>query len=140
MNSSTDLFLHYRQTLVQFARFSTGAAFAELCRLFGKWLVVFSDLLVTKFPKDEKKAMSEDDLRTIWLVINTADYCYNTTGQVRRIYCERMHWTLTPLHKARREAQRENRRPIPRVGQIFKRMRRLSQCRQHRHQTSHPLL
>ena len=51
LSSSTDLFLFYRQTLVQCSKLSTNKPFLDLCRLFGKWLRVYSDAILSKLPK-----------------------------------------------------------------------------------------
>ncbi|KAJ1541108.1 Vacuolar protein sorting-associated protein 53, partial [Cladochytrium tenue] len=50
LQSSTDLFLFYRQTLVQCSKLSTNKPFLDLCRLFGKWLRVYADVLTSKLP------------------------------------------------------------------------------------------
>ncbi|KAI8851914.1 Vps53-like protein [Chytridium lagenaria] len=80
--SSTDLFLFYRQTLIQCSKFSTNKPFLDLCRLFGKWLRVYADVLATKLPKDDKKSYTEEEMKIACLVINTADYCSQTTAQL----------------------------------------------------------
>lgn len=49
--SSADLFLFYRQTLVNLARLTNGRPFLDLGKLFGKWLMIYSDILQTKIPK-----------------------------------------------------------------------------------------
>lgn len=49
--SSTDLFYFYRQTLVRFAQLSTGKPFLDMCKIFGKWLKVYAEFLLSKIPK-----------------------------------------------------------------------------------------
>ncbi|KAJ3108471.1 Vacuolar protein sorting-associated protein 53 [Phlyctochytrium planicorne] len=80
--SSTDLFLFYRQTLMQCSKFSTNKPFLDLCRLFGKWLRVYGDVLSSKLPRDDKKTYTEEEMRIACLIINTADYCSQTTSQL----------------------------------------------------------
>ncbi|KAJ3027828.1 UNVERIFIED_CONTAM: Vacuolar protein sorting-associated protein 53 [Siphonaria sp. JEL0065] len=88
--SSTDLFLFYRQTLVQCSKLSTNKPFLDLCRLFGKWLKIYSELLVAKLPKDDKKNYNEDEIRMACLIINTADYCAQTAGQLEEKLIEKI--------------------------------------------------
>ncbi|KAJ3333115.1 Vacuolar protein sorting-associated protein 53 [Blyttiomyces sp. JEL0837] len=68
LQSSTDLFLFYRQTLVQCSKLSTKKPFLDLCRLFGKWLKVYADVLSSKLPKDDKKSYSDEEIRTACLL------------------------------------------------------------------------
>jgi hypothetical protein len=82
LSSSTDLFYYYRQTLVTFAGFSAGKPLIDLCKLYGKWLRHYSELLVTKIHRDERKPMSDEDLKLVCIVLNTAEYCANTTNQL----------------------------------------------------------
>lgn len=49
--ASTDLFIFYRQTLVSMAKLSTRKPFLELCKLFAKYLLIFSDTLGAKIPR-----------------------------------------------------------------------------------------
>ncbi|KAI9356191.1 Vps53-like protein [Zopfochytrium polystomum] len=90
LQSSTDLFLFYRQTLVQCSKLSTNKPFLDLCRLFGKWLRVYADVLTSKLPRDDKRTYSEEDLRLACLVINTADYCSDTCGQLEEKLIEKI--------------------------------------------------
>lgn len=98
LTSSSDLFLYYRQTLVAMARLSTKKPLLDLCKLFGKWLLAYADLLTSKLPRfadfcwscwwfsireDEKHVNSNDEIKFVCLVINTSAYCQNTTAQVR---------------------------------------------------------
>ncbi|TPX31611.1 hypothetical protein SmJEL517_g05106 [Synchytrium microbalum] len=83
-SSSTDLFYFYRQSLVQCAKLSTRKPFLEMCKLFGKWLRAYADILQVKLPRDDGRSrnVTDDELRTISFVINTADYCTSTTSQL----------------------------------------------------------
>lgn len=78
--SSADLFIFYRHVLAQTAKLSTGGALLDLSKLFAKYLNIYSNqILRTTFPE---KLATEDDIRTVALVLNTADYCFNTTSQL----------------------------------------------------------
>ncbi|KAJ3044469.1 Vacuolar protein sorting-associated protein 53 [Rhizophlyctis rosea] len=88
--SSTDLFYSYRQTLVFFAKLSTKKPFLDLCLLFGKWLRNYSDMLLSKLPTDEKKAIGNEEIRSICLIINTADYCAATITQLEEKLVEKI--------------------------------------------------
>ncbi|KAI9096614.1 Vps53-like protein [Phlyctochytrium arcticum] len=103
LSSSTDLFYLYRQTLVQCAKLSTNKPFLDLVRLFGKWLRQYSELLQAKLPKDDKKAISEDEIRTACLIINTADYCTTTTSQLEEKLAEKIDEEFRPLVNFNRE-------------------------------------
>ncbi|KAI8819643.1 Vps53-like protein [Fimicolochytrium jonesii] len=103
LSSSTDLFYLYRETLVRCAKFSTNKPFLDLVRLFAKWLKQYADLLSAKLPKDEKRAITEDDLRTICLIINTADYCTSTTTQLEEKLAEKIDEEFRPLVNFNRE-------------------------------------
>jgi hypothetical protein len=80
--SSTDLFYYYRQTMGSFAQYSTKNAFADLSKLFSKWLKIYADFLNSKVPKENPKGASEDDIKVICMILNTADYCSITTNQL----------------------------------------------------------
>lgn len=80
--SSFDLFLFYRQTFANCAKLSTGKPFLDLCKMYQKWLDRYKDLISSKLPKDERKVPNADDFVTVCTVLNTSDYCSNTTGQV----------------------------------------------------------
>lgn len=78
--SSADLFIFYRQVFAQTAKLSTGGALLELSKLFAKYLNIYSSqILRGTLPE---KIANEDDVRTIALVLSTADYCLNTTTQL----------------------------------------------------------
>ncbi|ODQ66523.1 hypothetical protein NADFUDRAFT_82314 [Nadsonia fulvescens var. elongata DSM 6958] len=78
--SSAELFVYYRRILVQTAKLSTGAPLLDLCNLFGKWLKIYGqEILKTTLPKS---IQNQDDIKTTCLILNTADYCAATIGQL----------------------------------------------------------
>lgn len=78
--SSADLFIFYRTVLAQTAKLSTGAALLDLAKLFARYLTIYSNQIIK--PTLPEKLTTEDDIRTIALIMNTADYCFNTTQQL----------------------------------------------------------
>ncbi|CAM0142840.1 Vacuolar protein sorting-associated protein 53 [Umbelopsis sp. WA50703] len=81
--SSTDLFYFYRETLVQSARLSTGKAFFDLCKLFGKHLDNYcANILLASLPRDDRKPLENEQVRFACYILNTADYCGITTLQL----------------------------------------------------------
>ncbi|KAJ3379710.1 Vacuolar protein sorting-associated protein 53 [Lobulomyces angularis] len=104
--SSTDLFYCYRQTMVQFSRFSTGKPFLDLSKLFKKWLSIYSELLLSKLPREDLKKISEEEIRVTCVIINTADYCTSTTAQLEEKLAEKINVefkTLVNLNSEREE-------------------------------------
>ncbi|KAF8638746.1 hypothetical protein AX17_001987 [Amanita inopinata Kibby_2008] len=88
--SSTDLFYFYRQSLEQCAKYSTGQAFYDLCSLHKKWLKIYAeDVLAAslKRPLNAPRRSTDSrfdpqELRHSCLIINTADYCQTTAGEL----------------------------------------------------------
>ncbi|KAI9208319.1 Vps53-like protein [Polychytrium aggregatum] len=88
--SSTDLFYYYRQTLVQCSKYSVRKPFLDLARLFSKYLRIYADYLTAKMQRDEKKVLTNEDIRIIATIINTADYCSSTTSQLEEKLVEKI--------------------------------------------------
>ncbi|RIA90779.1 Vps53-like protein [Glomus cerebriforme] len=83
LQSSTELFLYYKETLVNCSKLSTRKPFYDLYVTFAKWLRAYAnDVLIWRLPKEERRAMTRDELKLICLILNTADYCYNTISQL----------------------------------------------------------
>ncbi|KAI9138891.1 Vps53-like protein [Paraphysoderma sedebokerense] len=91
LQSSTELFLYYKEQLVQFSKLSTKKPFYDLAMMFDKWLVGYADVLQGKIPKDEKKPLSKDDWKVTCILLNTADYCSNITSQLEEKLLEKIH-------------------------------------------------
>lgn len=83
--SSTELFHFYRLTLAQCAKLSTGARLVELSKVFTKYLDQYAQQILLYHISERatgqtpSKTPSTED---IVLVLNTADYCYNTCTQL----------------------------------------------------------
>lgn len=77
--SSTELFHHYRVTLAQCAKLSTGSRLLELSKTFGKYLDAYSQQVLFYFLSDKTNGPSIEDAV---IILNTADYCYTTTNQL----------------------------------------------------------
>lgn len=77
--SSTELFHHYRITLAQCAKLSTGSRLLELSQTFGKYLDLYSQQVLFYFLAEKTGGPSIEDAIVI---LNTADYCYTTTNQL----------------------------------------------------------
>jgi hypothetical protein len=79
IHSSTELFHHYRVTLAQCAKLSTGGRLLELSQTFGKYLDTYSQQVLSYFLADKTGGPSIEDAV---IILNTADYCYHTTNQL----------------------------------------------------------
>ncbi|KAF9540142.1 Vacuolar protein sorting-associated protein 53 [Mortierella hygrophila] len=82
--SSTDIFLFYKSAMTNCAKLSRKKPFLDLCTVFGKWLRVYAnDVLLAKLPKQgDKRPINREFLRSICIVLNTADYSLTTTSQL----------------------------------------------------------
>ncbi|KAF4548329.1 Vps53-like protein [Elsinoe fawcettii] len=79
--SSTELFNTYRVTLAQCAKLSTGSKLLELSRTFGKYLDHYCQQVLFFFLA-ERAGPSGPSIEDICIILNTADYCYQTTSQL----------------------------------------------------------
>ncbi|GIZ43440.1 hypothetical protein CKM354_000666800 [Cercospora kikuchii] len=77
--SSTELFHHYRITLAQCAKLSTGDRLSELSTTFGKYLDQYAQQVLFFFLSEKTGGPSVEDAV---IILNTADYCYTTTNQL----------------------------------------------------------
>ncbi|GJJ76476.1 vacuolar protein sorting-associated protein 53 [Entomortierella parvispora] len=82
--SSTDIFLSYKASLTNCAKLSRKKPFLDLCAVFGKWLRIYADeVLLGKLPKQgDKRPVNAEYLRSICVILNTADYSLTTTNQL----------------------------------------------------------
>jgi hypothetical protein len=79
--SSTELFHFYRLTLAQCAKLSTGSRLLELSVTFAKYLEQYGQQVLYYFLSEKPGAQGPSTEETI-LILNTADYCYNTCTQL----------------------------------------------------------
>ncbi|KAK4565397.1 Vacuolar protein sorting-associated protein 53 [Recurvomyces mirabilis] len=77
--SSTELFHHYRVTFAQCAKLSTGTRLLELSQTFGKYLDAYSQQVLFYHLAEKTGGPSVEGAV---IVLNTADYCYQTTNQL----------------------------------------------------------
>ncbi|RMY47708.1 hypothetical protein D0865_08514 [Hortaea werneckii] len=77
--SSTELFHQYRITFAQCAKLSTGSRLLELSQTFAKYLDAYSQQVLFFYLSQKTGGPSIEDAVVI---LNTADYCYQTTTQL----------------------------------------------------------
>lgn len=89
--SSTELFYVYGQTLDQCSKYTSGDPMVKLGKVFGKWLKVYcDDVLLSSMKKSDVRKSFEgrgsgvqlQDVKNACLVLNTAEYCLNTSVQL----------------------------------------------------------
>ena len=85
ISSSTDLFNFYRLTLSQCARLSPGARLVELTKVFAKYLDQYAQQILWYHLSERPSGQTPSkvpNIEDMVLVLNTADYCYNTSVQL----------------------------------------------------------
>ncbi|KAL8781576.1 MAG: hypothetical protein Q9213_005926 [Squamulea squamosa] len=83
--SSIELFNFYRLTLAQCAKLSTGARLVELCKVFAKYLDQYAQQVLLFYVSERSSGQTPSripQLEDTILVLNTADYCFNTCTQL----------------------------------------------------------
>ncbi|MCJ1482334.1 Vacuolar protein sorting-associated protein 53 [Schaereria dolodes] len=85
MSSSTELFSFYRLTLTQCSKLSAGSPLVELSKVFAKYLDQYAQQIlfyyISERPSGQTPSRTPSIEDTI-IVLNTADYCYNTCTQL----------------------------------------------------------
>lgn len=85
VSSSTELYGFYRQTFAQCAKLSTGASLVELSKVFAKYLDLYAHQVllyhISERPSGQTPSRFPTTEDTI-IVLNTADYCFNTCTQL----------------------------------------------------------
>ena len=79
--SSTELFNFYRHALAQCAKLSTGQPLADLSRVFARYLDQYAQQVLLFYISERPTSGTPSRNPTVEdtvLVLNTADYCYNT--------------------------------------------------------------
>ena len=85
ISSSTELFSFYRLTLSQCARLSPGARLVELTKVFAKYLDQYAQQILWYHLSERPSGQTPSNVSNVEdmiLVLNTADYCYNTSVQL----------------------------------------------------------
>lgn len=85
ITSSTDLFNFYRLTLSQCAKLSTGTKLLELSKVFAKYLDQYAQQILLYYVSEHPSGVTPSknpSVEDLVLVLNTADYCYNTSTQL----------------------------------------------------------
>ena len=85
ISSSIELFNFYRLTLAQCAKLSPGARLVELTKVFAKYLDQYAQQVLLYYVSERPSGQTPSrlpQLEDTILVLNTADYCYNTTIQL----------------------------------------------------------
>ncbi|KAL8706724.1 MAG: hypothetical protein Q9201_000249 [Fulgogasparrea decipioides] len=83
--SSIELFNFYRRTLAQCAKLSTGPRLVELSRVFAKYLDQYAQQVLLFYVSERPSGQTPSkipQLEDTILVLNTADYCFNTCTQL----------------------------------------------------------
>lgn len=81
ISSSTELFHFYRLTLAQCAKLSTGTRLLELSTTFARYLDQYGQQ-VLYYLLSEKFGPAGPSVEEAVLILNTADYCYQTCNQL----------------------------------------------------------
>ncbi|AAW40845.2 hypothetical protein CNBA3220 [Cryptococcus deneoformans B-3501A] len=84
--SSTELFYFYGQQLEQCEKYSKGETMKKLSQVFAKWLRIYADDVLLAGLKPVRKSLegrdSLQEVKTACMVLNTAEYCLNTSLQL----------------------------------------------------------
>jgi len=85
ISSSTELFSFYRLTLAQCAKLSPGARLVDLTKVFAKYLDQYAQQILLYYVSERPSGQTPSrtpQIEDLVLVLNTADYCYNTSTQL----------------------------------------------------------
>ena len=83
--SSVELFSFYRSSFAQCTKLSTGIRLVELSTVFAKYLDQYAHQILLLHTSERSAGQGQSRVTTIEeavLVLNTADYCYNTCIQL----------------------------------------------------------
>jgi hypothetical protein len=85
ITSSTELFNFYRLSLAQCAKLSTGQPLLELTKVFGRYLDQYAQQVLLFYISEKPTGGTPSRIPTVEdviLVLNTADYCFNTSNSL----------------------------------------------------------
>lgn len=89
--SAPELFMLFREVLQDIAELSIRRPLVDLCGVFNKHLGQYSKYLEERIPKVIKKPLGGFELRTLCVLLNTADYCGITTNAMVERILEIIH-------------------------------------------------
>ncbi|KAL8739457.1 MAG: hypothetical protein Q9190_007742 [Brigantiaea leucoxantha] len=95
--SSIELFSFYRLTLAQCAKLSPGARLVELAKVFAKYLDQYAQQVLLYYISERPSGQTPSktpQLEDSVLVLNTADYCFNTCTQLEEKIRNRIEETF----------------------------------------------
>ena len=95
--SSTELFNFYRLSLAQCAKLSTGQPFLDLSKVFGRYLDQYAQQVLLFYISEKPTGGTPSRIPTVEdviLVLNTADYCFNTSNSLEEKIKSRIDETL----------------------------------------------
>ncbi len=99
ISSSTELFNFYRHSLAQCAKLSVGQSLLDLSRVFARHLEQYSQQVLLLHISERPTGGTPSRLPTIEdlvLVLNTADYCYNTCTALEEKIKSRVDQSFRP--------------------------------------------
>jgi vacuolar protein sorting-associated protein 53 len=85
ISSSSELFNFYRLSLAQCAKLSTGQPLLDLSKVFAKYLDQYAQQVLLFYISEKPSGGTPSRIpsaQDVVLVLNTADYCYNTSNSL----------------------------------------------------------
>ncbi|EAL64485.1 Vps53-like domain-containing protein [Dictyostelium discoideum AX4] len=82
LTSCTDLVFHFIKVRNRCAELTKGEPFFNLYHLFRKYLTQYANIISGKIHTDVGRAHDVQEDKTICLIINTAEFCRKTSGQM----------------------------------------------------------
>ncbi|KAF2075222.1 hypothetical protein CYY_003483 [Polysphondylium violaceum] len=82
LHSSTDLFFYFTRSMKRCSSLSKNDPLFNLYELFRRYLTQYGSIISNKIPSDVGRSHEIAEDKTICLIINTAEYCKKTTGQM----------------------------------------------------------
>lgn len=97
--SSTELFYFYKDTMERCAQLSTKGPFLDLCNIYKKWLKIYAEEVLGGYlSKTDRKSgdgrLNQQEILAACTVLNTADYCAETTAQLEERLKRKIHQDL----------------------------------------------
>jgi len=78
LSSSTDLIFYFKSSMKLCSTLSKNQAFYDLYLIFKKHLTSYANILANKIPHQDAR-ISEKEEKMLCLIVNTAEYCAQTT-------------------------------------------------------------